>query len=317
MEALIVDVYDDELCFPSLSYKFPSNTIDALKPQPSIYKDLVKFGRVLIDAGEFKITNELLKGGIPIQAKYYGIRNWTSELNNIPYAIHTGFELPLLLSGRKKLGWLNIEPWDGEFENDRRACFERCVAQGILGKQEDLFESERGKVGTIYYFPIDEAWRVPSLQLIRKASGECGGWNEVFERMEGMLMGYGKAENDAWNAICLESGNPSLGMSICCLLDNEELSFVRNSGLNSLPWNIDTDLICFRNVNYHEDSLRTLLKDHGKCAVVRCWISYPKFLKVAKIEISPGAWKIAKSQIPLLNSLFKRKLFIVYENGCM
>ncbi|MFM0047295.1 hypothetical protein [Paraburkholderia sediminicola] len=315
MEALIVDVFDDELCYPALSFKFPlKEAFDALKGQPPVHERLVNFGSVLIDGAEFATTDELLKGTVPIQSKYYGLRYWKSGEEDLPYLVHTGFELPLLLDGRKKLGWLNVEPGDGGFEKYRLACFERFVAQGILGKHEDVYGRDGGMAGTIYYFPLDEAWRVPALMFIRKASRECGGWSEVFERQEGALMGYSRAENDVWIENCLRSGNSSLGMSICCLLSNEELSFVKHSGLRALPWNRDTDLTCFRNVDMNEESLQTLVESYGKSAVVRFWINRDEFLKgIEKTEISPGAWIIDKNQISLVNSLLKGKLYLVYE----
>ena len=78
------------------------------------------------------------------------------RLSGSPYLIHTGYELPLLLDGRKKLARMpDLYPpmtFDGE---DR---FDHWVAEGLLHREEVLepFDSPvKGYLGvrTVYYTP--------------------------------------------------------------------------------------------------------------------------------------------------------------------
>jgi hypothetical protein len=41
---------------------------------------------------------------------------------------------------------------------------------------------------TTYYTPKGEEWRIPAMQLLSRASGRSGGWNEYYERLEGMCL---------------------------------------------------------------------------------------------------------------------------------
>lgn len=53
----------------------------------------------------------------------------------------------------------------------------------------------RGFLGTrtIYYSLKGEEWRISASRTIWEAAARPGGWNEHFERLEGMLFGY-----EAW-----------------------------------------------------------------------------------------------------------------------
>jgi hypothetical protein len=81
------------------------------------------------------------------------------------------------------------------------------VAKGMLHREEvsEPFDppiEPRGQTylghRTVYYTPKGEEWRIPASKLIWDASGKAGGWNEYFERLEGMLFGYEDWQNDWW-----------------------------------------------------------------------------------------------------------------------
>jgi hypothetical protein len=122
-----------------------------------------------------------------------------------PYLAHTRYELPLLLDGRKKLArMVDLYP-PMTFEGEDR--FDHWVAKGMLHREEvsEPFDppiEPRGQTylghRTVYYTPKGEEWRIPASKLIWDASGKAGGWNEYFERLEGMLFGYEDWQNDWW-----------------------------------------------------------------------------------------------------------------------
>src|SRR5262245_58018688 len=64
---------------------------------------------------------------------------WTGSRDDVPYLIHTGFELVLMLEGRKQFARMGGEyyPPDRHWGED---CFDRQVAQGLLHREVELQE---------------------------------------------------------------------------------------------------------------------------------------------------------------------------------
>ncbi len=128
---------------------------------------------------------------------------WLHRLRCIdlaPYLVHTGYELPLLLDGRKKLARM-VELYPPEtFEGEDR--FNHWVAEGKLHREEVLLPrdpSAKRYFGhrTVYYALKGEEWRIAAWKMISAAASKTG-WNEGFERVEGMLFGYEDWQMDWW-----------------------------------------------------------------------------------------------------------------------
>jgi hypothetical protein len=121
-----------------------------------------------------------------------------------PYLVHTGYELVLMLDGRKKFARMSTE-YPARHEGEDR--FDRYVARGVLHKEVELekfAEPVRLQDGrllegfrTAYYTLSGEEWRIPAWKLILKASRKLS-WSEDFERLEGMLFGYEDWQSDWW-----------------------------------------------------------------------------------------------------------------------
>ncbi len=124
---------------------------------------------------------------------------------DIPYLIHTNYELALLLDGVKKFARM------GDFypphQHDDEDRFNRYVADGLLHKEICLepFDSatvlkDGRKIEGLreaYYVRKGEEWRIRAWKLMCAASRKTG-WNEAFERFEGMLYGYEEWQMDWW-----------------------------------------------------------------------------------------------------------------------
>jgi hypothetical protein len=106
----------------------------------------------------------------------------------IPYLVHTGYELPLLLEGRKQFARMSdAYPPDRHFDEEK---FDRYVAQGVLHKEvvvepfERPYRLEDGRVfeghRTVYYTRKGEEWRIPASKLLRAQTGALArGYNPV------------------------------------------------------------------------------------------------------------------------------------------
>jgi hypothetical protein len=142
---------------------------------------------VKFDRSEFKPTDLTVE-----------LFRW-EPLNEAPYLIHTRYELPLLLEGRKKLARMTHAYPPMTFDGEHR--FDYWVGAGTLHRKviiEPFDVPAKGYLGTrtVLYTPKGEEWRIPTHNLIWRASAE--GWNETFERHEGMLFGYEDWQCDWW-----------------------------------------------------------------------------------------------------------------------
>jgi hypothetical protein len=109
----------------------------------------------------------------------------------------------------------------------------------LLHREEvlDPFDSPvRGYLGTrtVYYTPKGEEWRIPAYKLIWEASGKSGGWNEHFERLEGMLYGYEDWQNDWWIDAWLQRRGFG-GPTFCCPVTSAGLAWIEAAGFRALP----------------------------------------------------------------------------------
>lgn len=206
----LIEAFDLERWCPVLQAMFPVDDSEALRAilagtaddDPELEKTYflddeelaailttfnVRFDRAQLDSKDLEIS----------------LFRWRSS-DRTPYLTHTGYELPLLLEGRKKLARMSGLYPPMAFEGEER--FEHWVAKGALHREEVnepfdkpvLTSNGQTSLGrrTVYYTPKGEEWRIPASKLIWDASGKSGGWNEYFERLEGMLFGYEDWQND-------------------------------------------------------------------------------------------------------------------------
>jgi hypothetical protein len=158
-------------------------------------------------------------------------------LSSVPYLVHTGYELPLLLEGRKKLARMGNEYPPMTFDGEDR--FDHWVAQGKLHREEVIepFDKPiRHYLGyrTVYDTLKGEEWRIPTMKLIWEAFPNSGGWNEHFERLEGMLFGYEKWENDWWIKERSHRGGFG-GTALCGTVNAAGLAWLEAVGFRALP----------------------------------------------------------------------------------
>jgi hypothetical protein len=121
------------------------------------------------------------------------------------YLIHTGYELPLLLEGRKKLAVFSDAYPPDEHWNER--YFTPYVEKGVIHREIDIEPFDPPSVRkdgtrfdgmrTVYYTPKGEEWRIPAYKLVWQAALKSR-WNEHFERIQGMFFGYEDWQMEWW-----------------------------------------------------------------------------------------------------------------------
>ena len=159
-----------------------------------------------LDAADLAAIEQAFGAAIEAGGRDVCLDPWHS-IRDVPYLVHTGYELPLLLEGRKALAcFSDVYPPERFFGEE---YFDRYVAQGVLVKEvvlepsTELHGLKRDPVieglRTVYLARPGEEWRIAAAKLIWAAAGKAG-WSEEFERLEGMLYGYNEWQIDWWIA---------------------------------------------------------------------------------------------------------------------
>jgi hypothetical protein len=239
----ILEAFDRDLWCPVLQARFAVDDIEALRGflGEAAGEDPAPERRYELD--DRQLAAIVAKLGIAFDPAQLGARELDIKLFRwqprfaAPYLIHTGYELPLLLEGRKKLARMSHLYPPATFDGEDR--FERWVAEGVLHREEvvEPFDPPaKTYLGhrTVYYTPKGEEWRIPASKLIWEAAGKSGGWNEHFERLEGMLYGYEDWQNDWWIKVGLDGGGFG-GLKFCCAVTATGLAWMEAAGFRALP----------------------------------------------------------------------------------
>lgn len=120
---------------------------------------------------------------------------------NLPYRVHTNFELGLMLTGIKPLAV--FYDWSDQVHpvvQRYMRMFDRHVAAGRFVKREHIRPPEKaGDPGSwmVLYARPDEAWRIDRMIELKRAMFERA-WTLEDERAEGFLLGYEDWQNELW-----------------------------------------------------------------------------------------------------------------------
>jgi hypothetical protein len=197
---------DAELGCPVLEAAFDVDDLDDLRALLGlgVDEDPELRGLYAIDAHELAAISR--RFGVTFDPEDHDVylERW-HFLRAVPYLVHTGYELPLLLDGTKKFARMGAAYPPHRHHGEER--FDRYVAEGLLHKEVSLepfpepYTLKDGRViegrRDAYYTPKGEEWRIRAWKLIFAASRKSE-WNEDFERIEGMLYGYEEWQIDWW-----------------------------------------------------------------------------------------------------------------------
>jgi len=221
-----------------------------------------------------------------------------------PYLIHTGYELPLLIDGRKKLARLSDVYPPLTFEGENR--FDHWVAEGFLHKEEvlDPFGPHIKKWSghrTVYYTPKGEEWRISASKLILGEFGRTGDWGETHERIEGLLYGYEDWQNDWWIESLTSRGRSFNGFSLCCAVTSVGIAWMELAGFRALPPIRGSTLdIASYDPDTEMEMHDFMLKTPSSVALVRFNVLGRHLLPIFDLHRG-GPWEVPGDRIPDLN----------------
>lgn len=137
------------------------------------------------------------------EAVYTGIVRHDRWRANIPYMVHTNFELPLMLEGRKPFAILS-DCYPSEWFDEALAPFEPFVESGQLIRRiidmplPELKQRrpELDGLRKVYFALPGEEWRID--EYIASIENRTRDWDDELERLQGSLFGYEDWQNDWW-----------------------------------------------------------------------------------------------------------------------
>jgi hypothetical protein len=142
---------------------------------------------------------------VALDARLNSIEPW-HPMREGPYLVHTGYELPLMLEGRKPLA-VFADVWPAPWLEELLQRFEPYVQTGRFIRRivdDPLPHEKLRRAGylamrrVLFSLPGQE-WRIEAyLDLWRGA--EATRWGKASERREGELLGYEDWQNDWWVA---------------------------------------------------------------------------------------------------------------------
>jgi hypothetical protein len=118
---------------------------------------------------------------------------WHS-IRDAPYLNHEGFELPLMLEGRKPFAKFS-EPEPSEWFDNLLAPFDPFVAEGRIIKRVVRRAVSPMCMHNVFFALPGHEWRIDAYLLLVEV-GYRSGWNNAYERYEGALLGYEGWQND-------------------------------------------------------------------------------------------------------------------------
>jgi hypothetical protein len=246
------------------------------------------------------------------------LARWTSS-REPPYLVHTGFELVLMIDGRKAFARMGeTYPPHQHYDED---LFDRHVALGTLHKEvqlEPFAEPVRYRDGrileglrTVYYTLKGQEWRIPAWKLVSEASRKSG-WNDHFERLEGMLFGYEEWQNDWWLNDIRRRDIRWGTLSLYLAVNEDELTSIDDAGCRAFPLRSrPLRLLVASWEGAEEEALRGLLEEDRAAAVVRFSVKAERFLRELASEHQATLHTLAGERVKDLNRLIVDEIEVV------
>jgi hypothetical protein len=272
-----------------------------------------------LDPADVAAINRHFDSAFDPQGRKVTLYKWTRS-REVPYLVHTNYELVLMVEGRKHFARMGGEYYPPHHHNDED-LFDRCVAQGLLHKEVELerfTEPLRLKDGrvfeglrTVYYTRKGEEWRVAAWKLISKASAKSG-WNDSFERLEGMLFGYEDWQNDWWIDERRKSKHQFGTLLIYLAVTEAELVAIEEAGYRALPPRTSSlKLVSSMGEDSDDDEPRRLMEADGVAALLRFRVKTRPFLEDLATEKQERLHELPPDRVKDLNRLILDEIEVV------
>lgn len=313
--AFILYAIDDDLTYPCLATRFQTTDLAKLRRALSIddAEDPSIEGIYTLSSQEAASLCEAFGLNFDHGQRDVVLFKDNEKWANCPYLFHTGYELPLLLQGRKKLAFMHYDSHNDDSQR-LKARFDHYVAEGMLHAEQEIFDvggTPNRRIETIYYTPKGEEWRIRALKLIQSNSGAAGGWTEIHERLEGTLMGYEEWQNDWWLEYCARGDGVTYGMSLRCTVTKAGCEWIVHSGNRALPPMDGASFTVRSSCSLSDGDMQLALRNDPDIeAFVQFNIAGRHLMHLTDLK-KGGPFDIPTSMIPEINRKLTRPIRIV------
>ncbi|MCA8151637.1 hypothetical protein [Burkholderia contaminans] len=266
--AFILSAIDPDLLCPCLEVRFETDHLDALRrlvdPDAPEHADLADW--YLLSSIQVAAVCDAFAIEFDHGSRDAIISKYVDTGVRIPYLVHTGYELALMVQGRKPFGFIDF---DSEYRPSvkLKARFDEYVAQGVLHAQEITVDAlvRQGRparrIGQILYTLKGEEWRIPALEFFRQNLNRQGDGCENMERLEGALLGYEPWQNDWWIEHLARSGSGLYGVSSIVKVDRVQFDWLVHAGFRALPPFDGPTFTVYSSHWFGDDEMKAAMRD--------------------------------------------------------
>ncbi|VWB14586.1 hypothetical protein BLA6993_00525 [Burkholderia lata] len=320
--SFILSAIDPDLLYPCLEVRFETDDLAALRrlvdpdaPEEANLDDCYLLSPAQVAAVCEAFAIEFDHGSCDaVISKYVetGVR--------IPYLVHTGYELALMVQGRKPFGFIEFNSaWRPSVV--LKARFDAYVAQGVLHSHEMLYDAPARpgrptrRIGQILYTLKGEEWRIQALEFFRQNLNSQGDGCENMVRLEGALLGYERWQNDWWIEHLARSGIGLYGASSIVKADRAQFDWLVHAGCRALPPVDAPTFTLYSSQWFDEDAMKAAMQsDQTIEAFVQFNVGLVHIMHAADFRTA-GPHEIPASLIPTINRHLLRPVRVLVRRS--
>ncbi|WP_254613713.1 hypothetical protein [Burkholderia lata] len=318
----ILSAIDPDLLYPCLEVRFETDDLDVLRRlvDPDAREDADLDDYYLLSPTQVAAVCEAFAIEFDHGSRDAVISKYVDTGVRIPYLVHTGYELALMVQGRKPFGFIefNSEWWPSVV---LKARFDEYVAQGVLHSHEILHDAPARpgrptrRIGQILYTLKGEEWRIPALEFFRQNLNRQGDGCENMERLEGALLGYERWQNDWWIDHLARSGTGLYGSSSIVKVDRAQFDWLVHAGFRALP-PVDAPTFTLHSAHgFDEDAMKAAMRnDQSIEAFVQFNVGLAHIMHAADFRTA-GPHEIPATLIPTINRHLLRAVRVLIRRS--
>ena len=231
------------------------------------------------------------------------------ECSELPYRVHGGRELDLMMKGLKPLSVFTCVEPSSSLERFLFRYFEPLVERRKLvsGKLCEEGGGDSTTTSTMKYALPNEAWRVEAYTLMALAARDCK-WNDALERIEGLLLGYTREQNNSWIAYRKRNGYRWGLQATYKILTDVEVASVRKIGCKAFVSDGDPIRLYLPHYSDGQNDPSAALANGRNTALAKFYLPMVRFIEFSKgVNRASGVdfeiFEIPGSSLARLNEL--------------
>ncbi|WP_258393646.1 hypothetical protein [Burkholderia multivorans] len=323
--SFILSAIDPDLLYPCLEVRFETDDLDHLRRvvDPGAPEDAELDDCYLLTPTEVAAVCDAFAIAFDHGSRETFLTKYATARIPAPYLIHTGYELALMVQGRKPFGFIEFNSeWPRSVV--LKAHFDEYVARGVLYSEEIIGDlparpgRPAGRFGQVMYTLKGEEWRIRALEFIRQNINLHGDGCENLERLEGALLGYEKWQNDWWIDHLARRGTNMYGASSIVKVDRTQYDWLVHAGFRALP-PVDAPTFALYSSHWFDDEAMTgaMRDDPTIEAFVQFNVGLAHIMHAADFRTG-GPYEVPASLIPTINRhLLRAVRVLIRRSDCL